>query len=84
MLTPFCYGGCGIRTHAPLPANGFQDRLVMTASITLRAVTLSHNGGKKSSPNINIFARAPNSIAPCRLKLRGAPCIIYAISLCAR
>ena len=28
--------GCEIRTHAPLPANGFQDRLVMTASITLR------------------------------------------------
>ena len=29
-------GECEIRTHAPLPANGFQDRLVMTASITLR------------------------------------------------
>ena len=33
---PLCGGGCEIRTHAPLPANGFQDHLVMTASITLR------------------------------------------------
>lgn len=30
-------GGGGIRTPVPLPANGFQDRLVMTASIRLRA-----------------------------------------------
>ena len=29
-------GGCEIRTHAPVKANGFQDRLVMTTSITLR------------------------------------------------
>ena len=29
-------GGCEIRTHVRLPSNGFQDRLVMTASITLR------------------------------------------------
>ena len=29
-------GGCGIRTHVGLLPNGFQDRLVMTASITLR------------------------------------------------
>ena len=28
-------GECGIRTHVTLPSNGFQDRLVMTASITL-------------------------------------------------
>ena len=26
----------GIRTHAPLRTNGFQDRLVMTTSIPLR------------------------------------------------
>ncbi len=38
--SPCFFGGCGIRTHAPLPANGFQDRLVMTASITLRAIPL--------------------------------------------
>ena len=29
-------GEGGIRTHAPVKANGFQDRLVMTASIPLR------------------------------------------------
>ena len=29
-------GGCGIRTHVGVNPNGFQDRLVMTASITLR------------------------------------------------
>ena len=33
----FCIGGgCGIRTHVGLLPNGFQDRLVMTTSITLR------------------------------------------------
>ena len=29
-------GECEIRTHAGLLPNGFQDRLVMTTSITLR------------------------------------------------
>ena len=29
-------GESGIRTHAPLRTNGFQDRLVMTASISLQ------------------------------------------------
>ncbi len=32
---PFYGGGEGIRTPVPLRANGFQDRLVMTASIRL-------------------------------------------------
>ena len=31
------YGEDGIRTHVPVKANGFQDRLVMTTSIPLRA-----------------------------------------------
>ena len=31
-------GGWGIRTLVPVKANGFQDRLVMTTSIILRAV----------------------------------------------
>ena len=31
----FCNGEGGIRTHAPLRTNGFQDRLVMTTSIPL-------------------------------------------------
>ena len=30
-------GESGIRTHAPLRTNGFQDRLVMTTSISLHA-----------------------------------------------
>ncbi len=34
--SPPAGGGCGIRTHVRLLSNGFQDRLVMTASITLR------------------------------------------------
>ncbi len=36
---PFLFltsGESGIRTHAPLRTNGFQDRLVMTTSISLR------------------------------------------------
>ena len=31
----YCNGEGGIRTHAPLRTNGFQDRLVMTTSIPL-------------------------------------------------
>ena len=31
-----CGGGSGIRTHVGVNPNGFQDRLVMTASISLR------------------------------------------------
>ena len=31
-------GEGGIRTHAPLRTNGFQDRLVMTTSISLQSV----------------------------------------------
>ena len=33
-------GEGGIRTHAPLRTNGFQDRLVMTTSIPLQFVRL--------------------------------------------
>ena len=36
LITRDCVGGgCGIRTHVRLLSNGFQDRLVMTTSITL-------------------------------------------------
>ncbi len=35
--TPSPNGESGIRTHAPLRTNGFQDRLVMTTSISLQA-----------------------------------------------
>ena len=34
-------GESGIRTHAPLRTNGFQDRLVMTTSIPLRVSHLN-------------------------------------------
>ena len=33
-------GEGGIRTHAPLRTNGFQDRLVMTTSIPLQVLIL--------------------------------------------
>ncbi len=37
----FCFGGgSGIRTHVGVSPNGFQDRLVMTASISLRVTAL--------------------------------------------
>ena len=35
IASAFLGAGSGIRTHAPLRANGFQDRLVMTTSISL-------------------------------------------------
>ena len=39
-LTFVCSGEGGIRTHAPLRTNGFQDRLVMTTSIPLHVLFL--------------------------------------------
>ncbi len=39
-ILPVSSGEDGIRTHAPLRTNGFQDRLVMTTSIPLRSRTL--------------------------------------------
>ena len=42
-------GGCGIRTHVTLLSNGFQDRLVMTASITLRMDIVSVGQGAPGS-----------------------------------
>ena len=36
-MTDVISGEGGIRTHVPLRTNGFQDRLVMTTSIQLRA-----------------------------------------------
>ena len=35
--SPIWSAGGGIRTHAPLRTNGFQDRLVMTTSISLQS-----------------------------------------------
>ena len=35
MVSTWTNGEGGIRTHAPFRTNGFQDRLVMTASIPL-------------------------------------------------
>ena len=37
LISSFFSGEDGIRTHAPRRTNGFQDRLVMTASIPLQA-----------------------------------------------
>ena len=36
MVSTWTSGEGGIRTHAPFRTNGFQDRLVMTASIPLQ------------------------------------------------
>ena len=62
----FCGGGDGIRTHVRLLSNGFQDRLVMTASIPLRMKTIQFSRPlpfRKHSRN----ARASQMpfIAPC-------------------
>ena len=35
-------GESGIRTHAPFRTNGFQDRLVMTTSISLHTISCLH------------------------------------------
>ena len=40
-------GGGGIRTPVPFQANGFQDRLVMTASIHLRKLPKKQNDYNK-------------------------------------
>ena len=59
----FSGGGCGIRTHVPVKANGFQDRLVMTASITLQYEIVSWNDFniityKQKEVNIFTFKRS--------------------------
>ena len=36
-------GGCGIRTHVGVNPNGFQDRLVMTASIRLQIFSFARS-----------------------------------------
>ena len=41
IMTCVINGEGGIRTHAPLRTNGFQDRLVMTTSIPLHALFVS-------------------------------------------
>ena len=43
-------GEGGIRTHAPFRTNGFQDRLVMTASIPLRVFVLRSRGALNILP----------------------------------
>ncbi len=49
-------GESGIRTHAPFRTNGFQDRLVMTASISLQKQIISklplHSGNDYSSKRL--------------------------------
>ena len=50
----FFSGVDGIRTHAPVKANGFQDRLVMTASIPLRInTTIDFIGGRAVCQSIS-------------------------------
>ena len=44
-------GESGIRTHAPLRTNGFQDRLVMTTSISLRMCVVCVSPDDKSYSN---------------------------------
>ena len=57
-------GESGIRTHAPLRTNGFQDRLVMTTSISLhlcfilfvyRSVSATSDILAPVVPNVNTF-----------------------------
>ena len=43
-------GECGIRTHAGLLPNGFQDRLVMTTSITLHIFCTYFGAARRSCP----------------------------------
>ena len=45
----FLSGEDGIRTHVPVRTNGFQDRLVMTASIPLHQVRPASTGGLSAS-----------------------------------
>lgn len=67
-------GEGGIRTHAPLRTNGFQDRLVMTTSIPLRncLIIISHQGinVKHLFLFFSIFLKKNlNSKKPCIYKL---------------
>ncbi len=83
-LTFFCKflfstsGESGIRTHAPLRTNGFQDRLVMTTSISLHiyffvfCASLSaqdifyHRMFLLSTPNFTFFYIFSKKFLQCR------------------
>ena len=57
-------GEGGIRTHAPVKANGFQDRLVMTTSISLRVVIRLFCVRKKREKNRREIPDRSNSSHP--------------------
>ncbi len=52
-------GGRGIRTPVTLPPNGFQDRPVMTTSVSLRVVNVGNNLSTKIIiPDVNLFSKS--------------------------
>ena len=57
----FFGGGCGIRTHVTLPPNGFQDRPVMTTSVTLRVAKRK----KRRHFEASLFWRRRWDLNPC-------------------
>ena len=59
-------GGCGIRTHVRLLSNGFQDRLVMTASITLRIVLPRVGGPFSVAQQVAVVKRQRLFHRPCK------------------
>ena len=52
-------GEGGIRTHAPFRTNGFQDRLVMTASIPLQAADSAQKKKSASTAATIILSNTP-------------------------
>ena len=74
--------GSGIRTHAPLRANGFQDRLVMTASISLHILfcrralpdrlIIPHTGG-----DCQVYVKKRAGLSPFFLKKVLHLCLFY-------
>ena len=55
-----CGGGKGIRTLARLLSNGFQDRLVMTASISLRMGAIKQGAPRFTRSILSYFCRFVN------------------------
>ena len=72
----FSFGEDGIRTHVGLPPNGFQDRLVMTTSIPLRAIFYFQLTFRPRPHGRAVFKTAPLPAAAAYDRFDTSPCSV--------
>ena len=69
-------GESGIRTHAPFRTNGFQDRLVMTTSISLQTCFSILQGQKHFVKSFFDFFKSLFSLVCCICRISDSSVII--------